>query len=135
MTRWLASLMLVGSTRIVPSAFQGTKIPPVIRPEAAGRRVGLASWCGRGERLHRYVAMGHRFNPQAFEAAMWDVPFGTMVNVRNRENGRSAIVRITDRGPARRLRTQRAIDLSRRAFAELAPLQQGLIPVAVQRLP
>lgn len=77
--------------------------------------------------------MGHRFNPEALEAAMWDIPFGSLVRVTNVENGRSIVVRITDRGPARRFH-KRVIDLTRRAFAELALLQQGLIPVAVERL-
>ena len=65
---------------------------------------------------------------------MWGVSLGAVVNVTNLENGRSVIVRITDRGPARRLRKRRVIDLTRRAFAELAPLRQGLIPVVVQRV-
>lgn len=98
------------------------------------RRVGLASWYGGGEPLNSHVAMGHRFNPEALEAAMWNVPFGTLVRVTNVENGRSIVVRITDRGPARRFRQKRAIDLTRGAFAEIAPLRQGLVPVVVEQL-
>ena len=103
------------------------------RPEAGGIIHGLASWYGGGERLHRRTASGTRTDPAACEAAMWDVPFGTAVKVTNRQNGRSVIVRITDRGPAHRLR-MRVIDLSRRAFRMLAPLRQGLIPVTVERI-
>ncbi len=39
---------------------------------------------------------------------------------------------VTDRGPAKRL--GREIDLSRAAFARLAPLKLGLIEVKVERI-
>lgn len=65
---------------------------------------------------------------------MWDVPFGVQVKVTNQTNGQSVIVRITDRGPARRLRG-RVIDLTQGAFGLIAPLRQGLIPVVVERMP
>lgn len=101
--------------------------------EAEENRSGLASWYGGGEALNTHVAMGHRFDPEAMEAAMWDVPFGTALKVTNLSNGRSIVVRVTDRGPARRLRG-RIIDLTRASFARLAPLEQGLIAVRVERL-
>ena len=69
-----------------------------------------------------------------FGVRVWDVPFGTMVKVTNLDNGRSVIVRITDRGPGKRLRKKRVIDLTRGAFAHLAPLRQGLVPVVVHRI-
>lgn len=140
----MLSLTLLGSALSVPPAFQGAKasvtgqarVPAPLQSQEAGlqtRRVGLASWYGGGEPLNSHVAMGHRFDPDALEAAMWNVPFGTMVRVTSLENGRSVVVRITDRGPARRFR-RRVIDLTRRAFAELAPLRQGLVPVTVDQL-
>ena len=122
-----AKASVTGQTRVaVPSQAQEAGLQT--------RWVGLASWYGGGEPLNRRVAMGHRFDPEAPEAAMWDVPFGTLVKVTNAENGRSIVVRITDRGPARWFRKRRAIDLTRRAFAEIAPLRQGLVPVVVERL-
>ncbi len=101
---------------------------------AKSSRVGLASWYGGGEPLNTHVAMGHPFDAEAAEAAMWGVPFGSVVKVTNLKNHRSVVVRITDRGPAKRLRT-RVIDLTRGSFSRLAPLSQGLIPVMVQQLP
>ena len=104
--------------------------------EAAGGISGLASWYGGGEQLHPYTASGIRTNPDGLQAAMWGVPFGTRVRVTNRQTGQAVVVRITDRGPARRLVQQgRVIDLSRRAFHQLAPLGRGLIPVVVERMP
>jgi rare lipoprotein A len=37
--------------------------------------------------------------PDNFTAAHRTLPFGTLVRVENKKNGRSAVVRITDRGP------------------------------------
>ena len=102
-------------------------------PEASDIRQGLASWFGGGERLDRMTASGSRVNPSRLEAAMRGVPFGTLVHVTNRENGRSVIVRVTDRGPDPRWRG-RIIDVSRRAFRALAPLRRGLLPVTVRIL-
>ena len=115
------------------------------RQETLSHQVGLASWYGGGEPLNRHVAMGHRFDPESLEAAMWDVPLGTVVRVCradrnetrrsiNRDAGpRCVVVRVTDRGPARRFRN-RVIDLTRQAFTELAPLRRGLLLVVVERL-
>ncbi|PIQ83800.1 MAG: septal ring lytic transglycosylase RlpA family lipoprotein [Candidatus Omnitrophica bacterium CG11_big_fil_rev_8_21_14_0_20_63_9] len=125
MGRWLLGLALaVSAIRVMDRAPEQPAIPPTTS--------GLASWYGGGEPLNTHVAMGHRFNPEALEAAMWDVPLGASVKVTNLENGRSIVVRVTDRGPARRL--SRAIDLTRASFAKLAPLEQGLIPVRIQPL-
>ena len=102
--------------------------------EQPGSRInGLASWYGGGEPLNRRTASGTRVDADALEAAMWEMPFGTAVKVTNRNNGRSVVVRITDRGPSHRF-SKRVIDLSRRAFRALAPLRQGLIPVTVERI-
>jgi rare lipoprotein A len=49
-------------------------------------------------------------------AAHRSLPFGTMVHVDNRENGRAAVVRITDRGP---FIGGRIIDVSHAAADEL----------------
>ena len=65
-------------------------------------------------------------------AAIWGLPFGSRVEVTNTANGRSTIVTILDRGPAKRL--GRIIDLSKRAFAEIAETKQGLINVKVRVL-
>ena len=125
------------ATRVVGSKERGQGIQRPDSGPANGRGeewAGLASWCGGGERLNRHTAMGRRFHPKSFEAAMWDVPLGALVRVTNRDTGRSIVARVTDRGPARRLRKTRVIDLTRGAFAQLAPLRQGLVPVTVQRL-
>ena len=45
------------------------------------------------------TASGERARPNGMTAAHRSLPFGTNVQVTNRRNGRSAVVRINDRGP------------------------------------
>src|SRR5688572_10703338 len=47
----------------------------------------------------RTTASGERFDMNAMTAAHRTLPFGTRVRVTNRENGKSVVVRINDRGP------------------------------------
>jgi hypothetical protein len=80
--------------------------------QAHGTQVGEASW--------------YSFAPgNGFTAAHPWLPFGTVVTVTNLANGRTVQVVINDRGPF----GGRAIDLSDEAFAQLAPLSQGVCQV------
>lgn len=98
-------------------------------------RTGLASWYGENHR-GRLMANGQRFNPDKLTAASWFYPLGTRVRVTSgspARPGRSVVVTITDRGPARSLvRDGRIIDLTHGAFKRLAPPKKGLLPVTVQ---
>src|SRR3954463_4967056 len=62
------------------------------------------------------TASGERLNPGAMTAAHRSFPFGTVVRVTNQRNGRTATVRINDRGPFVR---GRVIDVSRAAARTL----------------
>jgi rare lipoprotein A len=84
----------------------------------------VASWYGEALR-GRFTASGERFNPDDLTAAHRSMAFGTRLEVRH--GTARVVVRITDRGPARRL--GRCLDLSAAAFARLAPLSRGLIRV------
>ena len=82
-----------------------------------------------------WTASGERFDEDALTAAMWGVPFGTYVKVTNLANNKSVIVRINDRGPAKRLvKKGRVIDLSKGAFEKIADLRMGVIKVRVEVL-
>jgi len=65
-------------------------------------------------------------NSAAMTAAHRTLPFGTRVTVVNQHNGRSAVVRINDRGPFIR---GRVIDLSAAAARVLGI--NGLAPVSL----
>jgi rare lipoprotein A len=72
------------------------------------------------------TASGERMNPADMTAAHRTLPFGTKVTVVNRSNGRSAVVRINDRGP---FVHGRVIDLSPAAARALGV--DGLAPVSL----
>lgn len=84
---------------------------------------GEASYYG-ADFAGRSTANGEIYNPDDFTAAHRTLPFGTYVRVTNGE--RSVVVRINDRGPYHKMRV---IDLSRRAFEELASLSRGVMDV------
>jgi rare lipoprotein A len=64
-------------------------------------------------------------------AAHRTLPFGTQVKVINLDNGRSAVVKIVDRGPFIR---GRVIDVSTLAAGVLGFRQAGLARVRLERL-
>ena len=49
----------------------------------------------------RITASGERFDKAALKAAHPTLPFGSIVKVVNRRNGKSVVVEINDRGPAK----------------------------------
>jgi rare lipoprotein A len=63
------------------------------------------------------TSSGIRFSNDKYTAAHRKLPFGTKLKVTNEENGKWVIVEVIDRGPFSR---GREIDLSRRAFMEIA---------------
>lgn len=91
---------------------------------------GIASYYGAGEKLNDQVACGWDFNENLLECASWKYPLGTVLKVTCLETGKSVVVRVTDRGPAKRL--GRLIDLTKYAFSQIADLRQGLIKVKVE---
>src|SRR5215213_8531745 len=93
----------------------------------AGSATGIASIYGNGDGYAwRKTANGERMNPAAMTAAHRSLPFGTQVSVVNQRNGKSVVVRISDRGPFVR---GRIIDLTP-AGARAIGLS-GLAPVTL----
>ncbi|MBX9842708.1 MAG: septal ring lytic transglycosylase RlpA family protein [Xanthobacteraceae bacterium] len=72
------------------------------------------------------TANGERANSRGLTAAHRTLPFGTMVTVVNKNNGRQVTVRINDRGPFIR---GRIIDLTPAAASQLG--FSGLAPVTI----
>jgi len=93
------------------------------RPETRPRVIqrGVASWYGPqfdGKR----TANGERYDMHAMTAAHKSLPFGTLVEVRDLDNGRTCRVRINDRGPFVR---GRIVDLSYAAARALDMVGPG----------
>src|SRR6202166_113109 len=86
---------------------------------------GLASYYGGGK-----TASGEVTGPRGFTAAHRTLAFGTTVLVTNVRNGKTVVVRITDRGPFGR---GRIIDVSRAAARELDMIDSGTIKVILVR--
>ena len=86
-----------------------------------------ATWYGN--QFHgRLTASGERFNQHAMTCASNKHKFGTQLKVTNTANGKSVVCRVNDRG---RLGKGVVVDLSKGAFAKIAPLSQGKIKVKV----
>jgi rare lipoprotein A (peptidoglycan hydrolase) len=81
------------------------------------------------------MANGYPLRDDLLACASWDYGFSTILRVTNINNGRSVIVYVADRGPAKKLyKKGRKIDLTKRAFEQIAPLCDGVIPVKIEML-
>jgi rare lipoprotein A (peptidoglycan hydrolase) len=65
-------------------------------------------------------------------AATWKYRMGSRLAVTNIRNGKTVVVRVVDRGPAKRL--GRVVDLSKSAFRKISSLREGVIKVKVEVL-
>jgi rare lipoprotein A len=72
------------------------------------------------------TASGQIADPRGMTAAHRTLPFGTLVEVKNRRNNRTVVVRINDRGP---FIQGRIIDITPAAAKELG--FSGLAPVSI----
>jgi rare lipoprotein A len=84
---------------------------------------GVASFYSGG-----VTASGEVTSPAGLTAAHRTLAFGTKVLVTNVRNGKTVVVRITDRGPYGR---GRIIDLSRAAAHELDMIERGTTMVSL----
>jgi rare lipoprotein A len=124
-----AAVWVSGCAARVPAATPAGGVTKILET-----REGLASYYGR-EFHGRLTASGVRFDMNAMTAAHPSYPFGTVLRVTNLANGRSASVRILDRGPAPQVRADGVIiDLSRRAAEVLQFIPQGRARVRVEVL-
>lgn len=77
----------------------------------------------------RPTASGEPYDPGELTAAHRTLPFGTMVEVA-REDGRSVVVRINDRGPFGK--KKRVLDLSRAAARAIGLDREGVAKVTLR---
>ncbi|WP_407943169.1 septal ring lytic transglycosylase RlpA family protein [Methylobacterium oxalidis] len=131
------------SCRVVarPQHSRKTKITQASEPVAAGRQAasptpGRSDQLGSGRAVWYQhagrTASGEMYNPDGLTAAHRTLPLGTRVRVVNRKNGRSVIVRITDRTNQRTQgKSNYVIDLSRGSARKLGI--EGVASVALYR--
>jgi rare lipoprotein A len=80
----------------------------------------------------RGTASGERHDSGALTAAHRTLPFGTIVQVTNKNNGRSITVRINDRGP---FTLGRVIDLTNAGAGELGMSNLAPVDLTVLSMP
>ncbi|MFN3660400.1 MAG: septal ring lytic transglycosylase RlpA family protein, partial [Brevinematales bacterium] len=88
---------------------------------------GVASWYGE-EFAGKKTASGATYDPNLYTAAHRTLPFGTLVEVENLENGKKVQLTINDRGP---FVDNRILDVSQKAAEDLGFLQKGTAYVKV----
>jgi rare lipoprotein A len=89
---------------------------------------GVASWYGR-EFHGRKTASGEKFNMNELTAAHKSLPLGSVILVKNLDNGKIVKVRVNDRGP---YKGKRILDLSYAAAKRLDMLGEGEALVGIK---
>jgi rare lipoprotein A len=110
-------------------------VNPASKPSKSSKQIqvqtGKASWystlCNGGSK----TASGERLNNNSSTAAHKTLPMGTKVKVTNVRNGKSEIVKISDRGPYVK---GRVIDVTVGVASRLGFKSQGVTDVKVEVL-
>lgn len=105
---------------LAPPLAGADSVPPAA---ASVSGAGKASWYARGST----TASGERFDADGLSAAHRTLAFGTRLRVCRPVGEPCVVVVVNDRGP--NARTGRELDLSRGAFAAIAPLGAGVVDV------
>lgn len=107
-----------------------TVISFVLCTSAVAQTSGRASYYGN--RFHgRMTSDGSVYHRDSMTCAHRTLPFGTVLKVTNKKNGKVVVVRVNDRGPYVR---GRVIDLSYAAAKHLGMLNQGVAAVKIENL-
>jgi rare lipoprotein A len=95
------------------------------------QKVGHATYYSNRMHGHR-TADGSRYHRDSLTCAHRTYKFGTMLRVKNPANGKTVIVKVTDRGPFGR---GTIIDLSYKAAKAIGIIRQGRALVEVSVIP
>ena len=91
---------------------------------------GVASWYGR--QFHgRKTASGETFDMNGLTAAHRSLPLNCYIRVTNKDNGKSVVVKVNDRGP---FHGNRVLDLSYGAAKQLGMSGSGTSNVSIERV-
>ncbi len=97
-------------------------------PALAQKTHGKATFYGRSAHGHR-TSDGSRYHKDSLTCAHRTLPFGTLLKVTNKANGKEVVVKVTDRGPHV---AGRVVDVSLAAARKLGMLNMGVAPVMVE---
>lgn len=106
---------------------------PTPKPKSGALKTytGLASWYSIKTNHGRTTASGRLLSNDAYTAAHKTLPFGTKVRVTSLFNGKSEVLRITDRGPYIK---GRIIDVTIGSAKRLGFYSRGITKVKVEVL-
>lgn len=94
------------------------------------KQKGKASWYGK--KFHGHLTSnGETYDMYSMSAAHKTLPIPSYVKVTNLDNGKTAIVRVNDRGP---FHDGRIIDLSYAAATKLAVIKTGVANVEIEHI-
>jgi rare lipoprotein A len=113
----------------VPQPVVEAPPPPPVSAEGQSHVV-KASYYGN-ELRGQPTASGEPYNPNEMTAASKKLPIGTLVKVKNPQNGKSVVVRINDHGPYVR---GRSMDLSEAAARKLGITHSGVKRLTVTKV-
>ena len=86
---------------------------------------------GQDKITHFIMANGKEFFDEGLTcAAGKQYKLNTYLRIRNNDNGKEVVVKVTDRLNRRFYQTR--IDLSKYAFSQIASLKQGIVPITVE---
>lgn len=94
------------------------------------KQTGIASWYGH-QFNGRKTANGERFDMNALTAAHRSLPLSCFIRVTNKDNGKSVVVKVNDRGP---YVGNRILDLSYGAAQQLGIVNKGMGNVTIERV-
>ncbi|WP_406612971.1 septal ring lytic transglycosylase RlpA family protein [Acinetobacter schindleri] len=93
-------------------------------------QTGTASWYGR--QFHgRKTASGETFDMNGMTAAHRSLPLNCYIRVTNKNNGKSVVVKVNDRGP---FHGNRVLDLSYGAAKQIGITNAGTAKVSIERV-
>lgn len=122
----LPLLLLAGVPLLAACRSAGPE--PMTSVDPGWKQTGIASWYG-GKFHGRRTANGEVYDMYGMTAAHKALPFDTLVDVENLDNGTTVRVRINDRGPFVR---GRIIDLTYTAAKEIAMIGPGTARVRLR---
>jgi rare lipoprotein A len=117
-----------GGTKSADTTAEAIEVAPDTKPLLV--ETGIASWYGAPYH-NRRGSNGEIYDMHAMTAAHRTLPLGSVVRVTCIENGESAVVRITDRGP---FIEGRIVDLSQAAALKIGLVRKGTAQVRLEVL-
>jgi rare lipoprotein A len=101
---------------------------PIVKEPRGFTQEGISSWYGKKFHGHK-TSNGDVYDMYSMSAAHKTLPIPSYVRVTNKDNGKTAIVRVNDRGP---FHEGRIIDLSFAAATKLDVIKTGTANVKIE---